>query len=353
MFCPNCGKTEEKLFDNLCKSCFLEDVVLAEVPDQIEITICAHCESRLEKGKWHDLEISDEEVILNTLNDNITLNKYAEDVEIDLELILERGSTLEFIVHITGSILGEIIEQDYKLNVKINRNVCPECSKYMSGYYEAVIQLRVDNRNPDEEEINSIDKLIADSITKISKKNKMAYIAERVVLKEGVDYYIGSQKVAKRLSNILKDHFGGVIKESPRLMGRDKSAGKDLYRTWISFRIPYFRVNDFIKYGNVLGQVTSIEGKRISVHDLVSQSHTSIQWRDYDKIETVAKKEDIKETTVTAKSPNSIQILHPVSYEPLDIDINPEIADVEIGSQVPVIEIEGNVYILGNFIVNE
>ena len=92
MFCPKCGKTEEKLFDNICRSCFLEDVVLAEIPDQIEITICAHCESRLEKGKWHNLEISDEEVILNTLNDHITLNKYAKDIEIDLELILERCS---------------------------------------------------------------------------------------------------------------------------------------------------------------------------------------------------------------------------------------------------------------------
>lgn len=349
MFCPNCGKTEEKLFDNLCKSCFLEDVVLAEIPDQIEITICAHCESHLEKGKWHDLEMSDEEVILNTLNDHITLNKYAQDVEIDLELILEKGSTLEFIVHIKGSVLGELIEQDYKLNVKINRNVCPECSKYMSGYYEAVIQLRADNRNPDEEEISTIDMLLADNVNKIAKKNKMAYIAERVVLKEGVDYYVGSYKVAKRLSNILKEQVGGVVKESPRLMGRDKSAGKDLYRTWISLRIPYFKVHDFIKDENILGQVTGIEGRRISIKDLVSHSQTSVQWRDYDKLETVARKEDIMETTVTAKTPHSIQILHPVSYEPLDIKMTPETADIEIGSQVPVVEIEGNVYILGNF----
>ena len=349
MFCPKCGKTEEKLFDNICRSCFLEDVVLAEIPDQIEITICAHCESRLEKGKWHNLEISDEEVILNTLNDHITLNKYVQNIEIDVEMILERGSTIECIAHVKGDVLGEIIKQDYKLNVKINRNVCPECSKYMSGYYEAVIQLRADSRNPDEEEIKTIDMFIAGSINKISKKNKMAYIAERTVLKEGIDYYIGSYNVAKRLSNILKDHVGGVIKESPRLMGRDKSAGKDLYRTWISLRIPYFRVHDFVKYGNVLGQVISIEGNRISIKDLVSQNQTSIQWRDYDKIETVAKKEDIKETTVTAKTPNSIQILHPVSYEPLDIELNPEIEDLEIGSQIPVIEIEGNVYILGNF----
>lgn len=348
MFCPKCGKTEEELFGNLCKSCFLEDIILAEIPDQIEITICAHCESRLEKGKWHDLEISDEEVILNTLNDHITLNEYVKDVEIDIEMLLARGSNIETIAHVKGNVLGEIIEQDYKLNVKINRMVCPECSKFMSGYYEAVIQLRADNRTPDEEEVNTIDMLITDNINKISKKNKMAYISERAVLKEGIDYYVGSYKVAKRLSSAIKDHMGGVIKESPRLMGRDKSAGKDLYRVWISVRVPYFRVYDFIKYENNLGQVISIDGKKVLIKDLISNNQISIGWRDYDKIETVAGKYDIKETTVTAKTPNSIQILHPVSYEPVDIEMNPEFSDIEIGSQIPVIEIEGNVYILKN-----
>lgn len=346
MFCPKCGKTEEKLFSNLCKSCFLEDIILAEVPDQIEITICAHCESRLEKGKWHDLELSDEEIILNILNDHITSNEYARDVEIDVEMILARGSNIECIAHVKGNVLGEIIEQDYKLNVKINRMVCPECSKFMSGYYEAVIQLRADKRNPDEEEIKAIDTLITDNISKISKKNKMAYISERAVLKEGTDYYVGSYKVAKRLASTIKDHMGGVIKESPRLMGRDKSAGKDLYRIWISVRIPYFRIHDFIKYENTLGQVINIDGKKVLIKDLISQNQISIGWRNYDKIETIAEKEDIKETTVTAKTPTSIQILHPVSYEPIDIELNPENVDVEIGSQIPVIEIEGTVYIL-------
>lgn len=346
MFCPKCGETDEELIEGVCKSCFLEELVLASIPDEIEITLCAHCESRLVSGKWQELELSDEEIILNTLNRHIELNKNAENVEIYVETLLARGSNIETIVHVKADVLGEIIKQDYQLNVKIIRTVCPECSKYASGYYEAVIQLRADNRIPDEEEIAAIDALIADNIDKISRKNKMAYISERAMLKEGVDYYVGSYKVAKRLVSTLKDHFGGVIKESPRLMGRDKSAGKDLYRIWISIRIPYFRVNDFIKYENSLGQVIGIDGKKVLFKDLNSLNHISVQWRDYDKIETVAKKEDISETTVTAKTPNSIQVLHPDTYEPIDIEINEETADIQIGSQIPVIVIEKNIYIL-------
>ncbi|WP_414468279.1 60S ribosomal export protein NMD3 [Methanobacterium sp. ACI-7] len=346
MFCPKCGNTDEEVVEGVCKSCFLEELVLAEVPNEIEITLCAHCESRLISGKWYELELTDEEIILNTLNKEIKLNKYAEGVEMDVEMLMARGSIIETIVHIKANVLGETIHQDYKMNVKIIRTVCPECSKLTSGYYEAVIQLRADNRVPDMQEIASIDTLIADNISKISKKNKMAYISERSVLKEGIDYYVGSYKVAKNLTNILKDHFGGVMKESPRLMGRDKSKGKDLHRIWISLRIPYFRVNDFIKYEGSIGQVLNIDGKKVLFRDLISSNQISVQWRNYDKIETVAKKEDIKETTVTAKTPSSIQVLHPDTYEPIDIEINPKTAEVEMGSQIPVIVIDENIYVL-------
>ena len=349
MFCPKCGETEEELFNGICMSCFLEDLILAEIPDEIEITICAHCESRLISGKWHELELSDEEIILNTINRHINMNKYAKNVEIDVETLLARGSNIECLIHIKGDVLGQVIQQDYKINVKIIRTVCPECSKIASGYYEAVIQLRADKRVPDEEEIAAVDAIIADNINKISRKNKMAYISERAALKEGIDYYVGSHKVAKRLTSVLKDQFGGVIKESPRLMGRDKSTGKDLHRIWISLRIPYFRVNDFIKYENSLGQVIGIDGKKVLFKNLISLSKNSVQWRDYNKIETVAKKEDIRETTVTSITPSSIQVLHPDSYEPIDLKINEETAKIQIGSQIPVIVIDENVYILGNF----
>lgn len=349
MFCPKCGETGQEIINGVCKSCFLKELILAQIPDEIELTVCAHCESQLVSGKWYELELSDEEIILNTIYKHITLNKYAKITEINVETLLARGSNIECIVHLKADVLGRTILQDYKLNVKIIRTVCPECSKFASGYYEAVIQLRAHNRIPDEEEVAVADGLIAGNIDKISRKNRMAYISERAVLKEGIDYYIGSYKVAKRLASTLKDHFGGVVKESPRLMGRDKSTGKDLHRIWISLRIPYFRINDFIMYENSVGPVVGIDGKKVLFKDLDSLSNISVQWRDYRKIETVALKEDIKETTVTAKTPDSIQVLHPDSYEPVDIKINEETVDIQIGRDVSVIVIGSDIHILRNF----
>ncbi|GAB4318291.1 MAG: 60S ribosomal export protein NMD3 [Methanobacteriaceae archaeon] len=346
MFCPGCGRTDQELVEGLCKTCFIKDISLIEIPHEIEIIVCAHCGSALRQGKWYDQELTDEATIYNSIINNIIVNRYAEDVEIWVEELIVRGSNIKCLVHIQASVMGEIVKQEYDLDVKLLKKVCPECSKHASGYFEAVIQIRAQERFPSTKELEKIDQIISSQINRLSKKNKMAYVSERLVLKEGIDYYIGSYKVSKKLVNALKDEFGGLVKESPRLMGKDKSTGKELFRIWISFRLPHFHAGDFIKYGNFIGQLTSVDGRKIQFKDMDTGQMSSIQWRDYGKIELVAKKGDTQETTLTARTPTSIQILDPDDYQPVEIDINPETQDIEVGAPVLVIKIMDRLYIV-------
>ena len=346
MFCPGCGRSDQELFEGLCRTCFIKDISLLEIPDKIEIIICAHCESVLRQGKWYDQDLNEEETIYNTIISNIIVNKYAENVEICVEEVTVKGSNIKCLVHVQAKVMGEIVKQEYDLGVKLIKKVCPECSKYASGYYEAVIQIRAQKRFPSTKEVKKIDQIISNQIDRLANKNKMAYVSERLVLKEGIDYYIGSYKVSKKLVNALKEEFGGVVKESPRLMGKDKSTGKDLFRIWISFRLPNFHAGDFIKYDNTIGQLTSVNGRKIRFKEMDTGQISSIQWRDYKKIEVAAKKEDIKETTLTAKTPTSIQILDPDDYQPVEIDITPETQDIEVGELVWVVKIMDRLYIV-------
>ena len=346
MFCPKCGKEDVELFKDLCKSCFIKEFQLISLPDKIKFTICVKCGSTLKRGKWKYPGLSEEEIIYRAVWDAITVNDPVENLEIGVEIITIRGSIFECIVHASGSVLGETINQDYAVEVKKNKTICQDCSKYDSGYYESVIQIRADERVPSKDEIETIDSIIISRIKKLSKKNMMAYITERMVLKEGVDYYVGSYKVALNLVNAIKEVFGGVMKESPKIAGRNKSTGKDLYRIWISLRLAKFHKGDFIEYEGNLGQIIGLNGKRIAFKELNSPHKSSVMWRDYDKINIVAEREDTKNTTVTSKTPRSIQILHPETYQPVDIPIHEGISGIEIGEEVPVVEIEGNLYIL-------
>jgi nonsense-mediated mRNA decay protein 3 len=140
--------------------------------------------------------------------------------------------------------------------------------------------------------------------------------------------------------------MGGIMGESPRLMGRDKSAGKDLYRIWISLRLPFFHKGDFMTYNERVGPVIDLNGRKIIIRDLLTMEKISVSWREYSNLEIVAHREDIKITTVTSKTPTEIQILHPETYQPVDLNIIPELSDINIGDEVKVVEIKGKLYII-------
>jgi nonsense-mediated mRNA decay protein 3 len=348
MFCPKCGREDVELFKGLCKSCFLEEFKLINLPYKIEFTVCVKCGSTLKNGKWKDQILTEEELVYNAVIESVETPKNLENLKISVEILKTRGSIFECIVHASGRALGEVLDQDYAVEVKKNKTVCSDCSKYESGYYESVIQIRADRRVPTPEEIESIDKILIDRINKLSKKNRMAYVANRNVLKEGVDYYIGSYKAAKSLVDAVREVFGGIVKESPKIAGRDKSKGKDLYRIWISLRLAGFHKGDFIEYENKRGQVTGFNARKVIFKELNSPDTGSVIWKDYDSIKTIAKKEDVKAAILTAKTPKSVQILHPETYQPIDIPLHPGIGAVEVGMEVPVLELDGSFYILEN-----
>ena len=50
MFCPECGATDVEMIDGICKNCFLKKFQLMEIPENITVTICKHCNAKLEEG---------------------------------------------------------------------------------------------------------------------------------------------------------------------------------------------------------------------------------------------------------------------------------------------------------------
>ncbi len=348
MFCPRCGNEDEELYAGICRSCFVKEVRLITIPQNLEATICTHCNSLLNGVKWEDSELSQEELVTRVIMENYNILPYVQDLELSVEILTVRGSNYECLIHAEGTVLDTRVVEEHRVIVKIKKSSCPDCSKYASGYFESVIQIRADKRFPTSEEIQTIDQIIRAKISILSVKNRMAYVSDVSIIKEGVDYYVGSYKAARKLASAVKDVMGGVVQESPRLVGRDKSRGKDLYRIWISIRLPDFQKGDFIEYENRKGQVRGFDGRKIILNDLETDGVWSIMWKDYKKIKVISRRSDIKITNITSKTPKTIQILHPNTYQPMDIDINKETSDLKIGNEVKVLEIKGKLYILRN-----
>ncbi|MBQ2652118.1 MAG: hypothetical protein IJF83_01050 [Methanobrevibacter sp.] len=346
MFCPECGSTDKEMVGDICIDCFLKEFQMIEIPKNIEIQICSHCNSKFEEGKWIDEFIPEEEIIYRALERNIKIADEVSNEIINLEIDQIKGTIANCFVEVTGEVHGVQIEETHDSQVKIKKTVCPTCSKVLSGYYETVIQFRADNREIKSEEYTKADEIVERTLIKQSNSDKLAYCPQIAKLKEGYDYYIGSFKSGKKVAEALKEEFGGIIKESPRLISEDKSTGKGLYRIWISVRIPEFEIGDFIRYENKIMQVTSISKNSFVGMDISTQKKHNIPMKNMEDIELVKKAEDIETTTIISKSPQFIQILDPIDYSAVDIDMKEEFADYNIGEEVNLIRIDGNIYLL-------
>lgn len=346
MFCVECGSTEKKMVGNICIDCFLKDFQMIEIPERIEVQICSHCNSKLEEGKWSEENIPEEEIIYRALERNIQIDDEVENEIINLEIDQMKGTIASCYVEVVGEVYDTQIEETHDTEVKILKTVCPTCSKLQAGYYESVIQFRADNREINNEEYAKADEVVERTLIKQSKKDKLAYCPQIAKLKEGHDYYIGSLKSGRKVAEALTDEFGGVVKESPRLISEDKSTGKGLYRIWISVRIPEAEIDDFIEYENKIIQITSVSKNSFVGMDIKTNKKHNIPMKHMEDINLVKKSEEIETATVISKSPQFIQILDPIDYSTVDLDMKEKYNEINVGEEVKLIRINNNIYLL-------
>lgn len=346
MFCPECGSTDKEMVGDICIDCFLKNFQMIELPRRIEVQICSHCNSKLEEGKWSDEFIPEEEIIYRALERNIKIADEVENEIINLEIDQMKGTLANCFVEVTGEVHGAAIEETHDAEVKIMKTVCPSCSKMQSGYYETVIQFRADNREIKAEEYAKADEIVERTLIKQSKSDKLAYCPQIAKLKEGYDYYIGSFKSGHKVAEALKEEFGGIIKESPRLISEDKSTGKGLYRVWISVRIPEFETDDFIRFEDKTLQVQSITKSSVVGVDISTGKKHNIPMKNMEDIKLVKKASDIETTTIISKSPSTIQILDPSDYSAVDLEMKEEFAECSIGDEIKLIKIDDYIYLL-------
>jgi nonsense-mediated mRNA decay protein 3 len=346
MFCPECGSTDKEMVGDICIDCFLKEFQMIEIPKRIEVQICSHCNSKLEEGKWSDEFIPEEEIIYRALERNIKIADEVENEIINLEIDQIKGTIAACYVEVIGEVHGAQIDETHDCEVKILKTVCPTCSKIQSGYYETVIQFRADSREIKAEEYAKADEIVERTLIKQSKSDKLAYCPQIAKLKEGYDYYIGSFKTGKKVAENLKEEFGGIIKESPRLISEDKSTGKGLYRIWISVRIPEFEVDDFVRYEGKIMKVSSIAKSSVVGVDIATGKKHNIPMKNMEDIGLVKKSSEMETATVISKSPQFLQILDPVNYSALDINMKDEYDKLNVGEEINLIRIDNNVYLL-------
>jgi nonsense-mediated mRNA decay protein 3 len=198
--CPRCGisGSEREFVGHFCVRCY---PVKVSVPAEVKIARCKRCE-RIRDREWKNL--SNEFIIRSILREckgNIQNPKYEDGV-------------FSFSIPV-GQKLFEL-----KRNVLVSfvPTLCVDCSRESGGYFEAIIQLRGDEKN-----VERMAKMLEREV------GKKTFIPKIVSLKEGVDIYVGNKKAVEAVLSRIK------YKRTEKLAGeRD---GKRLYRSTFGIRL--------------------------------------------------------------------------------------------------------------------
>ncbi|MFC1787038.1 60S ribosomal export protein NMD3 [Halobacteriota archaeon] len=342
LFCPNCGRRSDNELDNgLCAQCFLDRFDLVECPPLLVAKVCTTCGSFLQDGKkWvtcDNLSIS-----TATVRSQLNINPAAEDVHISFapETL---GENMRVHVHVGATVKGMNVSKDVDVDVRIDRKSCDRCRLIAGGYYEAIVQLRAENRFPTADERQKCKDIAANVINRLPKRDKITFISYIKELREGIDIYVVPTYAGEQIAKAIIEKFGGNFSRAAKLVGQKE--GKDLYRVSVAVRLPQFMVGDIISIGDQhIIDITSM-GKRITGTNLKTGTIFKSDARDVVGADLLCHRSDAKTTILTMVQDDDIQVLDPDTYKPIILP-RPAFLRAKSGDEISVIKTSNCILVL-------
>ncbi|MFQ6050358.1 MAG: 60S ribosomal export protein NMD3 [Candidatus Hydrothermarchaeota archaeon] len=338
MFCVKCGKKTKSLLDGLCLNCLIKKDVLEIKP--IKIKVCRNCGAFFHR-KWKEIDLDDflNEIVYENLaiKEGLELNIHKIESEFKYE-------EKELPILIRGKIgfLGDSEHSNitYKSSLNLEWRLCDRCMKIMGRRVEAVLQIRTEDKFSERDRAEIIEKVLKE-VDRTSGKDRMAFISDIKELKEGVDIEFSSKKVANKIANALRKNLGGYLKESFKLIGVNKMSSKRIYKTYISLRLPKYRVDDILIAKEDLFRVISIGGDGLTLYDLINKKRVKYPWSRVEKM-GLRLFENIKKCVVTAISPQKIYLLDE-DYRIIEL---PNENDFAVGDKAKILNLKDRVILI-------
>ena len=380
-FCYRCGISEREggpLIEGLCQVCYRKENPVLLIGDEINTELCQNCGSYKKRGLWVDPKSYELEELIFEVAENALLealeNSFSEKIreyevvssekleeieDLPVGRALVAFEPLDFhIEHFpaiivyqvrvkakTHELQRELHDERKTVTVYVRQTVCPRCQKFLGGYFEAILQVRAEDRPLSEEERKAIGKLVEEKVDEIMRKDRMGFIQDTMEKEEGLDFYMGSTSAARKVAQAIRERFGGTISEAYELVGLDRQTSREVYRTSVSVRIPKFRRGDIVvdKKGNVY-EVERVDGKGLTLRNLENWEGERLDWKTVkrEQVDTVEHEES--EAMVTSVMRNEVHMMDMESYETYELERPPmELTEGEIYRMV---EVKGRKYFL-------
>lgn len=230
-FCPRCGKSSKNLFKGFCKDCFLELNEIISSPKEIVAETCKRCIRVKFKGKM----FSQSKELLEELIESMIKIKQLHKHKLAFVFSSNDDETSNVKISVIGLLDGISFETSKELLLKPHYFTCDDCMKLSSNYHEAIIQLRFE-KNFSETKQSQLLKDINKTLDIVKEKDHLSGIVKQGNVPGGMDFYIGSKRAAKIVSEKIARQFHSKVQPSYTLVGLNKK-GKRYYRTTFLVRV--------------------------------------------------------------------------------------------------------------------
>jgi len=330
-FCPKCGS--EEVVDVFCADCLREERPLVTRFKPFVADLCTRSGAVKFHGTWHPSD--DSRATLERLfTKQVVASPDAriESIRVGLPaLTLKDGLLLkgEALVTVTGSASEKAppYTEEYAVPFAIQNRLSPKVAKHGTTYFEGTLQVR--NETPER---------------RVFLKERLAQygggIAKVVKEKRGTDYFVTSKSAIEKTARALQARYGGILKGSVHLFGRDKQRSRDVYRSTWFVELPPFEAGDAVERDGTLLFVEAL-GKRIACFNPVrgKREHHEQKAGPWRRLPTF-------ETTVASEQP--LTIIHPETFQAVTVEnkLVVEKGPVLRNETVRVVLFGGKVYVL-------
>jgi nonsense-mediated mRNA decay protein 3 len=315
MFCVECGKEAPIFRNGVCLHCYLSHTQFSQGPTILDLTMCPRCSSYKYKNTW--LQEPFPEVLKRHVSDAFHISPELKDMEIHTRCS-EQDRILACTVFISGVIEDQNITEQHPLTVRIRRNTCDVCSREAGGYYEAIVQIRADQRTLSKHELHTLRSVVETLVRQFQESGKRGlFITDIDERREGLDFFISEKGTALSIAKKIQEQFGGTFKQSASTAGMKDS--KQVYRMTYLIRIPTYRKGDFFTSHESFFLILSLHANKVRAIDLSTWEEKVIEGKEILPSRIQGGHELIKEMIVVSQSKKEIQLMDPKTYETLEV----------------------------------
>ncbi|SDK37619.1 60S ribosomal export protein NMD3 [Natronorubrum texcoconense] len=364
-FCPRCGDPvpersaeETDAADplrpgaevELCDACYFDDFDFVDVPDRIDVRVCATCGAVYRGNRWVDVGAQDyTDVAIEEVSEALSVHVDVDDVAWQVEPEQIDPNTIRMHCYFTGVVRGTPVEEQVTVPVRIARQTCTRCGRIAGDYYASIVQIRAEDRTPTSEEIERA-KVIANQIVADMEEtgDRNAFVTETTETDDGLNIKVSTNKIGKKISNKMVEEFGGTVNDAETLVTED-SDGNEVYRVTFAVRLPPYRPGEIIELDDddggpviVRSARGNLKGIRATTGERYEASYEEGNSPDARRLGDL---EDAVETTVvTIEDENAVQVLDPETYRAKTV-ARPDYFDPD-AETVPVLKSRAGLHIL-------